>query len=318
MNKEIAPLFAPLQVGRRTLRNRIVLPPMVVNRGLTTAEACQWYGERAAGGVSLAIVEASDSFRFGTEFTGENLRPLVDAIHAGGALAAIQVFPIRRGQKTTPMDLTPADIAQLLAQYRLAAEICAVAGFDGIEPHGAHGFLLNQFFSPIRNQRTDDYGGSLTNRMRLARQVVETIRPIADRAGMLVLYRHTPLRDDFGYGIPDSLVLAEALVGTGVDILDISPASGIAPGDRAAPFMKLGVPVIAVNELNLLPRALETLNYGRAHLVAVGRGLIADPNWPIKVREGREEEIVQCVCCDECHADLRRGVAVRCAEWRTG
>ncbi len=317
MSDNITPLFAPLQVGHKTLRNRIVLPPMVVNRGLTTPEACAWYGQRAAGGVSLAIVDASDSFRFGEEFTGENLRPLVDAIHAGGALAAIQLFPGRRGQTTSPMDLTKAEIGQLVAQYRLAAEICAEAGFDGIEPHGAHGFLLNQFFSPVRNQRTDEYGGTPANRMRLALQILETIRPIADRAGMFVLYRHTPLRDDFGYGIPDSLILAEALVKAGVDILDISPASGVAPGDRAAPFMKLGVPVIAVNELNLLPRALEVLNYGRASLVAVGRGLIADPNWPIKMRDGREDEIVQCVCCDECHADLRRGVAVRCAEWRT-
>lgn len=313
---EIAPLFAPLQVKHKTLRNRIVCPPMVVNRGLTTAEACAWYGERAAGGVSLVIVEATNSYLFGDELTGANLRPLADAIHAGGALAAIQVFPFRRGQTTAPADLAPEDIQRLLAQYRLAAEICAEAGFDGIEPHGAHGYLLNQFFSPVRNQRTDEYGGDLAGRMRLALEIVATLRPIVDRAGMLLLYRHTPQRDDFGYGIPDSLALAEALVKAGVDILDISPASHIAPGDRAAPFMKLGAAVIAVNLLDETPRALEVLRYGRADLVAVGRGLIADPEWPRKVREGREEEIVRCVRCDECHADLRRGVAVRCAEWR--
>lgn len=314
---EIAPLFVPLQVKHKTLRNRIVCPPMVVNRGLTTAEAWAWYGARAAGGVSLVIVEATDSYLFGEELTGANLRPLADAIHAGGALAAIQVFPFHRGQTTAPADLAPEDIQRLLAQYRLAAEICAEAGFDGIEPHGAHGYLLNQFFSPVRNRRTDGYGGDLAGRMRLALEIVAAIRPIADRAGMLLLYRHTPQRDDFGYGIPDSLALAEALVKAGVDILDISPASYIAPGDRAAPFTKLGAPVIAVNLLDETPRALEVLRYGRADLVAVGRGLIADPEWPRKVREGREEEIVRCVRCDECHADLRRGVAVRCAEWRS-
>ena len=224
----------------------------------------------------------------------------------------------RSGEARQPLlPISPRKTSgRLLAQYRLAAEICAEAGFDGIEPHGAHGFLLNQFFSPVRNQRTDEYGGEIAGRMRLALEIVETIRPIADRAGMLVLYRHTPLRDDFGYGIAESLILAEALVKTGVDILDLSPSSGIAPGDRAAPFTKLGVPVIAVNELNIVDRALEVLNFGRASLVAVARGLIADPDWPIKVREGRTDEIVQCVCCDECHADLRRGVPVRCAEWR--
>jgi len=74
--------------------------------------------------------------------------------------------------------------------------------------------------------------------------------------------------------------------------------------------------VIAVNGLNVVDRALEVLNLERANLVAVARGLIADPDWPIKMRDGRTDEIVQCVCCDECHADLRRGVPVRCVEWR--
>ena len=316
MDATVAPLFTPLQVKDKTLRNRIVMPPMVVNRGLATPAACEWYGRRAQGGVSLAIVEATNSILFGEELTGSNLRPLADAIHAGGALAAIQIFPGWRGQTTAPAYLSSQEIAKLLAQYRLAAEICAQAGFDGIQPHGAHGYLLNQFFSPVRNQRTDGYGGDLAGRMRLAIEIVETIRPIADRAGMLVLYRHTPLRDDFGYGIPDSLILAEALVKAGVDILDLSPSSGVAPGDRAAPFTKLGVPVIAVNGLDRVSRALEALEHGRADLVAVGRGLIADPDWPIKVREGRQDEIVVCVSCDECHSDLRRGVAVGCAEWR--
>lgn len=317
MTDSIAPLFEPLQVKHKTLRNRIVMPPMVVNRGLTGPDACAWYGRRAAGGVSLVIVEASDSIRFGKEFTGQNLRPLVAAIHAGGALAAIQIFPGWRGQPTTPDDLSQEQIGELLAQYRLAAEICAEAGFDGIEPHGAHGYLLNQFFSPVRNRRTDEYGGPLANRMRLALEIVATIRPIADRAGMLVLYRHTPVRPDFEYSISDSLALAEALVAAGVDILDLSPSSHIAPGDRAAPFKKLGVPVIAVNQLDEVPRALEVLNYGRADLVAVGRGLIADPDWPLKVRTGRSEEIMRCARCDECHEMLRRGEPVRCAEWGT-
>lgn len=314
MPYDVSPLFRPLPVKHKTLRNRVVMPPMVVNRGLTGPEARAWYGRRAAG-VGLVIIEASDSIRFGKEFTADNLRPLAEAIHAAGALAAIQVFPGWRGQPTAPHDLTKEQIGELIAQYRLAAEICAGAGFDGIEPHGAHGFLLNQFLSPVRNRRTDEYGGSLTNRIRLAREIVEAIRPIADRAGMLVLYRHTPVRPDFEYGMAESLKLAAALVEAGVDILDISPASDVAPGDRAAPFTRLGVPVIAVNRLDEVPRALEVLNYGRADLIAVGRGLIADPDWPIKVREGREDKIMRCMRCDECHEMLRRGEPVRCAEW---
>jgi len=311
--QDVTPLFAPLQVKHKTLRNRIVMPPMVVNRGLTTSEGQQWYGRRAAGGVGLVIVEATDVVRFGSELTTENLRPLAEVIHHGGALAAIQLFPGRRGQTISPMQLTSQHIEQLLAQYHTAAEICAEAGFDGIEPHGAHGFLLNQFFSPTQNQRTDEYGGTLAGRMRLALNIMGTLRPIASRADMLILYRHTPVRP--GYGIEESRALAEALVEAGLDILDISPASDSAPGDRAAPFMKLGIPVIAVNEMDRLPRALVVLSEKRATLVAVGRGLIADPDWPIKVREGRLEDIVVCTSCDGCHADLDRGVTVGCMQW---
>jgi 2,4-dienoyl-CoA reductase-like NADH-dependent reductase (Old Yellow Enzyme family) len=309
----VTSLFAPLQVKQKILRNRLVMPPMVVNRGLTTLTGWQWYGRRAAGGVGLVIVEATDIVHFGTEYTADTLRPLVEAIHQGGALAAIQLFPGKRGQKISPAQLTTEQIQQLLTQYHLAAEICGAAGFDGIEPHGAHGFLLNQFFSPVQNQRTDNYGGDLANRMRLALDILEIVRPIAVRMDMLILYRHTPVGQ--GYGIEESLVLARALMKTGVDILDISPASDARPADRAAPFMQLGLPVIAVNELDRLPRALEVLREKRATLVAVGRGLIADPDWPSKVREGRLEEITACTGCDQCFDDLDRDIPVGCSQW---
>jgi len=310
---DVTPLFAPLQVGQKTLRNRIVMPPMVVNRGLTTPQGAEWYGRRAQGGVGLVIVEATDVVDFQSELTADNLRPLVEAIQQGGALAAIQIFPGVRGQATAPHQLTSQEIQELVAHYSAAVEICAQAGFDAVEPHGAHGFLLNQFLSPIQNRRTDVYGVSPEGRMRMALSIVEAIRPIVDRAGMLLLYRHTPVGR--GYGIEESLLLARRLVQAGVDILDISPASDAAPGDRAVPFMELGVPVIAVNELDRLDRALEVLREKRATLVAVGRGLIADPDWPIKVRQHRLDEIVVCTGCDQCHDDLGRGDAVGCAQW---
>jgi 2,4-dienoyl-CoA reductase-like NADH-dependent reductase (Old Yellow Enzyme family) len=306
-------LFAPLRVRDKTLPNRVVMPPMVVNRGLTTPAGCEWYGRRAQGGAGLVIVEATNVVDFGSEYTADNLRPLVDSIHAGGALAAIQLFPGRRGQDVSPGQLTGDEIDRLVAHYRTAAEICAGAGFDGVEPHGAHRYLLNQFFSPEHNRRTDAYGGSLEARARLALRIVETIHPITSQAGMLILYRHTPVWSS--YGITESLILAEWLVEAGVDILDISPASDTAPGDRAAPFMKLGVPVIAVNQLDRLERALEVFHKKRATLVAVGRGLIADPDWPTKVREGRLDDVVACTYCDECHNDLRDDIPVGCSQW---
>jgi 2,4-dienoyl-CoA reductase-like NADH-dependent reductase (Old Yellow Enzyme family) len=310
---DVTPLFAPLKVGQKTLRNRIVMPPMVVNRGLATPQGAEWYGRRAQGGVGLVIVEATNIVEFSSELTATNLRPLVDAIHQGGALAAIQLFPGVRGQATQPHHLTSQEIQELVEEYRAGVEICAQAGFDAVEPHGAHGFLLNQFFSPVENRRTDAYGGSVEGQMRMALSIVDAIRPIVDRAGMLLLYRHTPVGP--GYGIEESLVLARHLVESGVDVLDISPASDAAPGDRAAPFMELGIPVIAVNEMGRLARALEVLREKRATLVAVGRGLIADPDWPIKVRQNRLDEIVVCTGCDLCFEDLDRGDPVGCAQW---
>ena len=150
--------------------------------------------------------------------------------------------------------------------------------------------------------------------MRLALRIVETVRPICDDEEMLLLYRHTPVGQ--GYGIEESLVLAEGLVEGGVDILDISPASDEKPADRAAPFKKLGVPVIGVNELDELDRALEAIDQDRLDLVAVGRGLIADPEWPLKVREGRFDDIVGCIRCDEgCFGNLKEGIPVECTQW---
>ena len=313
MSINVTPLFQPLKVRGKELRNRIVMPPMVVLRGLTTPEGVAWYGRRARGGVGLVIVEATAVNRFGSELTAENLKPLVGAIHEGGALAAIQLFPVTRGRSVSPAEIARSEIKEIVAHYRAAAEVCAAAGFDGVEPHGAHGYLLNQFFSPVQNKRTDEFGGEMENRKRLALRIVESVKATCG-PDVLILYRHTPVGP--GYDVEESLILAEELVEAGVDILDISPASVERPGDRAAPFRKLGVPVIAVNELDEIERALEVLNEGRADLVAVGRGLIADPDWPTKVREGRLDEIVQCVRCDEkCFGNLRKGIPIECAQW---
>ena len=306
-------LFQTLTVKGKMLRNRIVMPPMVVLRGLATPEGVEWYGRHARGGVGLVIVEATAVNRFGTELTAESLRPLVDAIHAGGALAAIQLFPVTFGRPISPAMLKRHEIDAILAAYRQAAGICAEAGFDGAEPHGAHGYLLNLFFSPVKNRRKDEFGGDLPNRMRMALAVVE-----ATRQGLgpdrILLYRHTPVGQ--GYGIEESLVLAEQLVKAGVDILDISPSSVEFPGDRAAPFKRFGVPVITVNQLNEVERALEALREGRADLVAIGRALIADPDWPVKVKEGRFGEIVKCIRCDKkCFGNLKKGIPIECTQW---
>ena len=314
MSPDVSPLFEPLTVKTKVFRNRIVMPPMVVLRGLTTREGVEWYGEHARGGVAAVIVEATAVERFGSELTAENLKPLVEAIHAGGALAAIQLFPVARGREVDPHTVEREEIDRIVGHYREAAEVCAGAGFDGIEPHGAHGFLLNQFFCPVENKRTDEFSGSTENRMRLALSVVDAVRPACEQGDMLLFYRHTPVGE--GYGIEDSLVLAEKLVAAGVDILDLSPSSHDGPGDRAAPFTRLGAPVIGVGNLDNVERALEARVGAGCDLIAVGRGLIADPEWSLKVEQGRLSDIVGCTRCDEkCFGNLRAGLPIACAEW---
>lgn len=318
VHTDVSPLFEPLEVRGKILRNRLVMPPMVQLRPITSPEGIEWYRERAAGGVGLVIVEATAVNRFGTELTAQTLRPLVEAIHDGGALAAIQLFPVtfdfpKTEPPPAPADLSIDDIARIVDEYQRAAAICAEAGFDGVQPHGAHGYLINQFFSPGQNKRTDLYGGPQANRERFALQIIEVLRPLRD-AGLLLLYRHTPLGN--GYHIKDSVPFMEHLVQAGVDILDISPASDTAPGDRAAPFTGLGVPVIAVNHMDEVDRAVETLVEQRAQLIAIGRGLIADPAWPNKVRDGLFNEIIHCERCNEgCFGHLKQGIPVTCVEW---
>lgn len=313
MTIDVGPLFQPLTVKGKTLRNRIVMPPMVVLRAHTTPDGIEWYGSHARGGVGLVIVEATWVTRFGDELTRDNLRPLVRAIHDGGAVAAIQLYPATRSGANTPAAASDGDIAGLAEDYERAAGIAVAAGFDGVELHGAHGYLLNQFFSPVQNRRGDAYAGPLEARMRLALELTTASKRGAGD-DVILLYRHTPVGE--GYGVDDSLVLAEALVRAGVDVLDMSPSSIRSPGDHAAPFKRLGVPVIATNSMDVVENALTVLNEERADLVAVGRGLIADAEWANKVRNGRLDEIVRCQHCSrKCYGNLHAGIPVACVRW---
>ena len=318
MPTDVTPLFRPLKVKGHTIPNRIVLPPMVTNREIQDEDGIDWYAGHAAGGPGLVIVEATGVARFGHDLTVDGLRTLTDAIHGNGALAAIQLFPrpARFPFGTAPVvaEMSPPELEDLVEQYRTATRVCVEAGFDGVEPHGAHNYLLNRFFSPSDNARTDRYGGDLAGRMRLGLEITRACRQAQGDEGLL-LYRHTPDKDA-SYTLEESLIFAEKLVAEGVDILDISPSSRQAPGDKAEPFRQFGVPVIAVGHLDEPDRAVEAITLERADLVAIGRGLIADPNWPKKVRDGRFDEIVECTRCDElCYGNLSKGEYIACTQW---
>jgi len=308
-------LFTPLRIGGIELRNRIVAPPMLQVRPITSPEGRAWYRRLASGGPGLVMVEVTSILRFGGELTVKSLHPLAKLIHEEGAAAGIQLFPVKFREAVDPNSLSREQIEQIIAGYGQAAVICREAGFDIVEPHGAHGYLLNQFFMPGRNHRGDDFGSTLEGRCRLAVRIVQRLRESVGPGG-LVFYRHTPVGQD--YGVEESLVLAERLVKAGVDALDISPARRDVPGDLAAPFKaRFKVPVIAVSGMDVPAAAAEALREGRCDLVAIGRGLIADAQWPKKLREGREKEIIHCRRCETgCFGRLRRNEPVACVLWK--
>jgi len=329
-------LFEPFKIGPVEVKNRLVFPPTASVTGTVTERGLAWYDRIARGGVGTIIVEGTRLTLFDSEEFVAGLPRLVNVIHKHGALACIQLFMAPHAGSGEPVSvsgddagraLTAEEIRQFIAKFARAARICKDAGFEGVEPHGAHGFLLNQFFSPLTNCRTDEYGGSLEGRMRLGVKIVAGIR--AEVPDVLIFYRHTPeQRSEGGYTLQESLKFASKLEEAGVDVLDVSPSTrGVSPQSQesevgehaglAAAFREaVQCPIIAVGGMDDPAAAEDVLRQNKADLVAICRGLIADAEWPKKVAENRLDEIVQCVKCNEkCFGNLRRGVPIACTQW---
>lgn len=314
-------LFEPLRIGSARLENRIVVAPMGSGRNIVSEAGIAWYRQLTKGQPGLLLVQATNVEWINEGVAARDLRRLPEAMHGAGIPLCIQI--VRQDfQWRSATDFPISEIELLYKSFEAAARKCCEAGFDGIEIHGAHGYLINQFFSNHRNRREDVYGGTLENRSRLAATLVSRIRE-AVRTDYLIAYRHTPIasyaqqygRDyavELDYGIEESRLLLKELVRCGVDVIDISPAREKVCGDLSEPFMELGGYVAAVGGLDIPENARTVLARGYCHLVTIGRGLIADPLWPEKVRNNREEDIVPCIRCDECFNALLRREPVTC------
>ncbi|MBC7090696.1 MAG: NADH:flavin oxidoreductase [Nitrososphaeria archaeon] len=310
-----------LNVRGFTLRNRLVFPPILTNLasfdGSVTEELIEHYVVRSSY-VGLVIVEAayvSESGKYVQRQLSvhddrmiQGLRKLVEKVHEKGATIVLQI--VHSGSKcslpnVTPLapssderskELTKEEIKAVVEEFAKAAERAVVAGFDGVEVHGAHGFLVNQFFSPLTNRRLDEYGGTLENRIRFPVEVVAAVkRKIGNK---LLLYRLGA--DDMhpeGVSIEDSKVLARELEEKGVDIVDVS--GGIC-GSRPAQLegvegyfipqareikKAVNVPVIGVGGIRSLEYANMVIEKGYVDLVAVGRMLLKDPEWAKRALE---------------------------------
>jgi 2,4-dienoyl-CoA reductase-like NADH-dependent reductase (Old Yellow Enzyme family)/thioredoxin reductase len=336
-------LFEPITIRGMTLKNRIVMPPMQVSLGFRNSRAQAYFAERARGGVAAIITPATsvDSFIFddawgrigGAARFINGARLLVNVVHDAGAKVGIQLWHgnylpqgigmmDRRGQPVAPSpreemrELTVEEIHSIALKFALAAVGAKLAGFDFVELHGAHGYLLSQFFSPAFNRRTDEYGGSLTGRMRFALECVSTTRTAVGE-DYPVFFRVGAWEDMAdGIKIKEAVRFAAELEKAGVDVIDVSvghldePGFGASPGPdkpmgtfahlAEAIKKKVTVPVVAVGRINSPDIAEALLAEDKADLVAIGRQLIADPFWPNKVAAGQIEDIVPCISCNVC------------------
>lgn len=319
-------LLDPIRIKNMELRNRIVMPPMANRWALPTGEPVdahiKHYSDRAAG-VGLVVIEHAYVLPTGkTRATMIGLhddavipayRRLVDAVHAKGAKVAAQInfagaktrisdggsLPMGPSAVTPPEGegearaMTIEEIEELVVAFGQAARRVKEAGFDAVEVHGAHGYVNNQFMSPYTNLRTDRWGGSLENRMRLplatttaARQAVGPDFPLMYRiaGGDLI---------EGGQSIEDGQALAMALEKVGVDLMDVSaglvgayPAQFTEPGffvPLAESIRKVvSIPVIGVGGIKTPEFADEVIRKNRVDLAAIGRGMLADPEWALK------------------------------------
>jgi len=313
-------LLDPLEVKGLTLKNRIVMPPMhtglATTKGAVTDELIEHYTRRSKA-LGLLIVEHSYVSLGGrrserqlgihSDHLISGLERLSGSVHATGTPVVIQISHAggrasMEAMRTKPVAPSPIgdarklrvdEIEALKEAFAVAAERAMRSGFDGVELHGAHGYLLNQFYSPLTNQRRDKYGGSLQNRMRFPLEVVERVKERV--GGRLLLYRLGS--DDLhpeGIKIQDSMKFAGKLEEAGVDIIDVS---GGLCGDGSAQFQDrqgyfipqakkikevVNAPVVGVGGIRDPKHANKLIKEGKIDLVAVGRALLKDPDWAIK------------------------------------
>ena len=321
-----------------TLKNRVVFPPIATNYGLRNDRVRHYLTERAKGGAGLVIIQATPVALAASRKWMAGLKPLVNSVHESGAAVGIQLWTgneLPNNDKVAPSardgyrEVNKAELEAVAKLFADAAGAARKAGFDTVDLHGAHGYFLHQFVSPLTNQRQDGFGGALEQRMAFPLQCVRAVRA-AVGADFPIMYRFSAVEQaPGGITLADSLIFARALARSGIDILDVSaggqldainmpsPKAGKPLGTYAhlAGTLRQAVtiPVMAVGRFNTLEICEKALNEGKADLIAVGRQLLTDPYWPAKLQDGRENEVVKCLSCNKlCSGNLRKDQPIAC------
>lgn len=314
-------LFDSYELKGLTLKNRIMMSPMcqyqAENDGKVTDYHFVHYGARAIGGVGLIMIEAAAveaRGRISTNDVGiwsdehiEGLKRIVDFAHGYGAKMAIQIAHAGTKAETdepnvapsplthfdrynVPVELSKDEIAGIVEKFRQAAERALQAGFDTIELHGAHGYLINQFLSPLTNKRTDEYGGSLENRLRFPLEVIRAVKSVLPTDMPLLMRVSASEYSTESYDLAEMVEMVKAFKEAGVDMVDCSSGGAlpIAPPEiypgyqlQFAEVIRRDseIPTIAVGMMENPALAEEALRNGRCDIVAIARELLRDPHY---------------------------------------
>lgn len=363
MNKKYPKIFEPLTIKRTTIKNRIAMTPMGTNYGETSGEMSSrhmnYYTLRAKGGTGLIILEnANVEYPVGSNGTSQiridhdsfmpRFYQLVETLHKSGTTVAIQInhagasaSSARTGMQTVsssniptkaggeiPRPMTREEILHTVRKYGEAARRARDIGFDAIEIHCGHSYLMSQFISPYYNKRTDEFGGSVENRLRFPRMVLEEVRKQVGPWFPIIVRISAEERVEGGNTLEDTLEYLEYL-DEFVDLYDVS--CGLNPSlqhqidsnfleDGWRSYMaravkdKFGKPVMNAGNYRDPEVVEKILESGDVDIVGMGRGLIAEPDWVNKVENGQEELLRKCISCNVGCAGNRIGVnrPIRC------
>ena len=363
MKSKYQHIFSPMTIRHMTVKNRIVMMPMGTKFGEQNGEMSflhiNYYEQRAKGGTGLLIVEnasvdspqgsnGTTQLRIDSDNYIPRLYKLCENVHKHGACIAIQInhagasamssrigmqpvsasdVPSKEGGEI-PRPLTKEEILHIVRKYAEAARRAQICGFDAVEIHAGHSYLISQFLSPIYNKRTDEFGGSAENRTRFAHMILEAVRKQVGPHFPIFLRISADELMEGGNTLEDTLAYLEYLEKE-VDVFDVScglngsiqyqiDANYLPDGWRSymarAVKEKFGKPCIAVGNIRHPQIAEEILAKGDADFIGMGRGLIAEPEWVNKVEYGNECDLRSCISCNIGCAGHRIGLnqPIRC------
>lgn len=354
--------FEPITINKLNLKNRLIVSAMVTNyctkEGMTTEQYIAYHERKAKGGWGLIITEDYKINPTAGGFTNlpelwndeqvEDHKKLTKRIHLAGGKIAAQIYHAGRetssqvtGEKPIapsalkdptmpeiPRELTKNEIHELVEQFGDCARRVKEAGFDAVEVHGAHGYLIGAFLSPFSNKRCDEYGGTLENRARFAVEIVKNIREKCGEDYPIIFRMSTNEYVHGGLQIEETKAIAMLLEKAGVDCLHCSQGVYASTHTIIPSFMTpkgyyvnhaseiksvVNIPVIAVGRINDINTAESILLSNKADMVTMARASLADPELPCKVMNGNKEDVLHCIgCLQGCSAESSSGNPVRC------